>query len=77
MFNLLNKRIDKGRDPARMCKIVDSLSAFFDNIRQLVAVPFYLLEGERFRGKTLQRIGHRIAFAVRQPVCVRIRDGRG
>ncbi|PYT63398.1 MAG: hypothetical protein DMG35_04220 [Acidobacteria bacterium] len=77
MFSLLNKRIDKGRDPAKMCKIIDSLSVFSDSIRQRVARPFYLLEGEGFRGKIFPGVGHRIAFPVRQPVWVRIRDERG
>ncbi len=77
MFNLLNTQIAKGRDPAKMCKILDSLSVFFDGVRQPVAGPFYLLEGEGFRDKTFPGVGHRIAFPVRQPVGVRIRNGRG
>jgi len=76
MFSLLNKEIDKGRDMARMCKFLDSLSVFFDSIREAVAGPFYLLEGEGLRRNTFPRVGHRIAFLVRQPVWVRTRDGR-
>jgi hypothetical protein len=77
MFSLLNAQIDQGSDPAKMCKILDSLSVFFDSVRQPVAGPFYLLEGEGFRNKIFPGVGHRIAFAVRQPVGVQFRDGRG
>jgi hypothetical protein len=76
MFSLLNTEIAKGSNPARMCKILDSLSAFFDSLRQAVAGPFYLLEGEEFRSKICPRVGHRIAFLIRQPVWARIQDGR-
>ncbi len=76
MFSLLNIEIDKGRDTAKVCKILDSLSVFFDSIREAVAGLFYLLEGEGVRRNTFPRVGHRIAFVVRQPVWVRIQDGR-
>jgi hypothetical protein len=76
MFSLLNKRIDKGRDTAKVCKILDCLSAFCDSTLQPVAGLFYLLEGERFRNKIVPGVGHGIAFLVRQRVWVRIQDGR-
>ncbi len=76
MFSLLNTEIGKGRDTAKVCKILDSLSVFFDSIREAVAGPFYLLEGEGFRSKIFPGVGHGIAFLVRQRVWVRIQDGR-
>ncbi len=77
MFSLLNTKIDKGRDPAKVCKFLDTLSLFFDSIRQAVAGPFYLLEGEGFRSKIFPQRGHQIDFLLRQPVWVQIRDERG
>jgi hypothetical protein len=76
MFSLLNKKVDKGRDTARMCKFLDCLSVLSDSLRQAVAGPFYLLEGEGFISKIFPRVGLRIAFLVQQPVSVRTRDGR-
>jgi hypothetical protein len=76
MFSLLNTEIDKGKGLAKVCKFLDSLSVFFDSLREGVAGPIYLLEGEGFRSKIIPRVGHQIAFVVRQPVWVRIQVGR-
>ena len=76
MFSLLNTKIGKGREPAKVCKILDSLSVFFDSIWEAVAGPFYLLESQGFRSKIFLRGGHQIALLVRQRVWVRIQDGR-
>lgn len=77
MFSRLNTTTDKGRDPAKVCKILDYLSVFSDSVGQAFARPFYLLEGEEVRKKIFPGIGHGIAVPVRQQVWVQIQNGRG
>jgi hypothetical protein len=76
MFSLLNRQAGSGKNPARMCKILNSLSQFFRGIRRQFRRPFYLVESERFRSEHFARVGHGIALLVRQPVLIRIRSRR-
>ena len=76
MFSLLNTKIDKGRDPAKVCKFLDSLSVFFHAMRQRFGRPFYLLEGRRLRDRLFLWVGLRIAFLVHLPAFARIRAGK-
>jgi hypothetical protein len=74
MFSLLNTVWRRGKNRARMCKILNSLSQFFQGLGRRLLRPFYLIDGERFRGEAFARVGHGIALLVRQPALLRIRS---
>ena len=76
MFSLLNSGNDKGKERARMCKILDSLSVFFHAVRQRFGRPFYLLEGKRLSDCLFLWVGLRIAFLVHLPAFARMRPGK-
>jgi len=76
MFSLLNTESDRGNNPARMCKILNSLSPFLHEVLRQFSRPFYLIEGERLKSGRFAGVGHGIALLVRQPVLLRIRSGK-
>jgi hypothetical protein len=76
VFSLLNGQALVGKNPARMCKILDSLSLFFHGIWRGFLRPVYLLEGLRLRSELSPEVGYRIAFFLRQPALLRIRGGK-
>jgi hypothetical protein len=76
VFSLLNSQTVAGKNPARMCKILDSLSLFSHGIWRRFLRPFYLLEGLRLRSMLSPRVGYGIAFFLRQPALLRIRSGK-
>jgi hypothetical protein len=74
MFSLLNSESAKGKIPARMCKILDSLSQFFHGVWPRFSCAFYPIEDERIRSKHSVAVGLSIALLVRQPALLRIRS---
>jgi hypothetical protein len=76
VFRLLNMEKGRGKNAARMCKILNSLSAFFLEVWRQLSRPFYLVEGARLSSERFCWVGHGIALLVRQPVLLRIRSGK-
>ena len=76
MFNMLNTRIEKGKNPPMVCKFLDSLSPFSHGIRGLRESPFYLLERMGLRNRVFQPVGLRIAFSMARPAFLGIRSGK-
>ena len=76
MFNMLNIRIRRGKNPPAVCKYLDSVSAFRHCLVPLLEGPSYLLEGMDLRNHVFLPVGLRIAFSFRRPAFVRIRIGK-
>jgi hypothetical protein len=76
VFNLLNRAPNKGKFPARMCKILNILSQFFCSLWRPFSRILYLFEGKRLNCDHFGPVGHRIALLDRQLVLSRIRSGK-
>ncbi len=76
MFSPLNRQSGRGKNPARMCKILNSLSPFFRGIWRQFLRSFYLVEGKRLTSEHFAGDGHGIALLFCQPVLLRIRRGQ-
>jgi hypothetical protein len=76
MFNILNKGIREGRNSPMVCKFLDSVSDFFHEVPGLKEGPSYLVERMGLKSGGLEPVGLRIAFAMWQPVLIRIRSGK-
>lgn len=74
MFILLNSDSADGKIPARMCKILDSLSPIFHGLWTCLSRTPYPVEGERVRNKHSAAVGLSIALLIRQPALLRIRS---
>jgi hypothetical protein len=72
MFNLLNSDSARGKIPARMCKILDSLSQFFHGVWRRFSRGFYFIEDERVISKHSATVGLSIALLIRQLAMLRI-----
>jgi hypothetical protein len=59
-----------------VCKFLDSVSAFFHGIPGLKKRPSYLVERIGLTNDGFEPVGLRIAFAMWQPVLIRIRSGK-
>ncbi len=76
MFNMLNKRTEKGKNSPMVCKFISGMSAFPDGLVLLLQGPGYLLERMGFRNHAFPPVGLRIAFPMCQPAFARIRGGK-
>jgi hypothetical protein len=76
MFNMLNSYSEKGKNPAKVCKILDRVSAYSHGTTMPCGAPFYLLEGMGFRNCQFPLFGSRIAFDIWQPALIRIPIGK-
>ena len=77
MFNMLNKRAQRGKKPPMVCKILDWLTELSGGLSGLFGLYRYVFEDRELRNRVFEEVGLRIAFLVRQPVLIRIRIGKG
>jgi hypothetical protein len=76
MFNMLNSWVGKGKNSPRVCKFIDSLSAFWHGIQRFRESLSYLLEQMGLRNRAFQPVGLRIAFSIARPTFLGIRSGK-
>jgi hypothetical protein len=76
MFNMLNSRMERGKNSPMVCKILSRMSAIRHGFELVLLRRSYLLEKMGLRNCVFQPVGLRIAFSMARPAFLGIRSGK-